>query len=630
MTTIKTDTNTYPENPKSIQLPPAGGKYIDDLSGVEVIRFTDERDGNGGSFSTTYSVWDSFNVNNTRLWLFEQRGPYYVAGFNPDTFERVGPLEEVVPARGAFVDYETAGWSSRPDIIFIAVDCQIWAYNCVTKSYDTVADLRPFFPAGARFNQLYVSRDDNRFAAVVRSGSSGSGDHGIMVYERSSSTIKLNVQINDINGITMDKSGKFVILVRNDPEGQVKQRIYNVDTGAVELLISDPTNGQPDYCIGHNDCGNDFIVAGDQWRGAFTARKLSTPHDITMAWQYATSVGWILGWHVSCRADNESWALVSTFGGLLKGGTTSPDGPFVREIFQLGVKPPFTGQFRRLVHDRANWVHPNYWDTPRGTISRDGRFLCWTSNNNGPSGIARTEVMVARIEPAPTDGTTPPTPEPPKPDPPKPDPQPPDPQPEPPKPPTGSSVPVVVITAPANNSTVSGEITVTASVTDTARIIEVYLLVDGVVAGGPLTAAPYQFKLDTKKLADGNHSLLVRAWNELATPGDGKISVNVVNSPAPQPEPPIPPKPCSISAPASISIARNSSGKIPVQLQDLTGPVTVTVSGSDGQVTVTPLTWNAGPSSTIKEFGVKVKRQSRSITFSSPCGSVSVKVNVVS
>lgn len=99
--------------------------------------------------------------------------------------------------------------------------------------------------------------------------------------------------------------------------------------------------------------------------------------------------------------------------------------------------------------------------------------------------------------------------------------------------------------------------------------------------------------------------------------------------PVPEPPAPEPPKPtCSISAPASISIRRNSTGSIAVTLQDLSGPVEVKVIGSDGQVTVSPLTWQAGPTSTVKQFSVKVKRQSRTITFQSPCGSVSVRVEV--
>lgn len=92
-------------------------------------------------------------------------------------------------------------------------------------------------------------------------------------------------------------------------------------------------------------------------------------------------------------------------------------------------------------------------------------------------------------------------------------------------------------------------------------------------------------------------------------------------TPAPTPE-------CSISAPNSITIRQNGSGTIPVTLTNLSGPTQVDVIGSSGQVTIFPLIWQAGPTSTNKQFQVKVKRQSRTITFQSPCGVVDVRVNV--
>lgn len=99
--------------------------------------------------------------------------------------------------------------------------------------------------------------------------------------------------------------------------------------------------------------------------------------------------------------------------------------------------------------------------------------------------------------------------------------------------------------------------------------------------------------------------------------------------PAPTPTPaPAPIPPCTISAPTSISVPRNSTGSIPVTLQNVSGATEVRVSGSDGQVTVSPLVWQAGPSSTVKQFQVRVKKQSRTITFQSPCGKVDVRVNV--
>lgn len=111
----------------------------------------------------------------------------------------------------------------------------------------------------------------------------------------------------------------------------------------------------------------------------------------------------------------------------------------------------------------------------------------------------------------------------------------------------------------------------------------------------------------------------------------GSMPVPPPPLPIPVPEPPPPPKPtpCAISATTSVSIPRNSSGSIAVRLDNLSEPTEVKVVGSDGQVTVSPLVWNAGPTSAVKQFSVRVKKQSRTITFQSPCGLVTVRVNVV-
>jgi hypothetical protein len=172
-------------------------------------------------------------------------------------------------------------------------------------------------------------------------------------------------------------------------------------------------------------------------------------------------------------------------------------------------------------------------------------------------------------------------------------------------------------------------------------------LVDGLVKAGT-DRAPYDLILDTtSKVEDGQHSIHVRAWNKLGKAGDSKpITVTVKNAiaepaPLPIPEPPapvptptpIPPTPepakrCSITAPASVSIPRNGTGVIPVTLHDLTGPTEVRVIVPDGQVTLLELSWMASATSSTKQFQVRVKKQSRTITFQSGCGSVQVRVNV--
>lgn len=69
--------------------------------------------------------------------------------------------------------------------------------------------------------------------------------------------------------------------------------------------------------------------------------------------------------------------------------------------------------------------------------------------------------------------------------------------------------PTANITAPANNATVSGTITVAANGSDNVEVVGAVLLVDGVevfVLGGP---GPFQFALNTATLTSGSHTLVV-------------------------------------------------------------------------------------------------------------------------
>lgn len=88
-------------------------------------------------------------------------------------------------------------------------------------------------------------------------------------------------------------------------------------------------------------------------------------------------------------------------------------------------------------------------------------------------------------------------------------------------------------------------------------------------------------------------------------------------TPSPSPSPsPTPVPSCTIGAPSSVTVPRNNSADIVVTSNSLV-PITINVTGSDGQVTVSPLS-KTGLSPFI--FRARVKRQTRTITFTSPCG----------
>jgi len=449
-----------------VPLPLAGGKFYDEMFGTQVMRFTDESDGD--YFGTAYSVWPTFNCDNTRVYL-QSGGGWALGEFNPTTFRRSGALHSIPNAPFTnYAHYESAFWSfTDPNKLFILVDAKIYYYSPLTDTYTLVKDLQSYFGAGWFFNQLYVSSNDNRFGFNTWNGS---GNQGFAVYELSTDTLKLDVRNTDVNGITMDKSGQYVLFV-TDSLGYYTQYIYSVDAGTFETLISDVNTGLPDFGIGHNDAGQSVIVGADQWNGGFSFRNMGTPHTVSHPFTYAP---YWFNFHLSMRADNDEWVLVGTYGDT---GVSAAPPKYYQELFQTNNT---NGSLRRLVHGNSNYqanvflcptcpvtvtgatnatpiviatsgphrmltgMRPQisgiggntaangtwtatvidathfsldgstgngaytsggqvyaemYWDTPRANMSRDGKFIAWTSNWNGVPGGGRRDLFIAQVDP---------------------------------------------------------------------------------------------------------------------------------------------------------------------------------------------------------------------------------------
>jgi chitodextrinase len=67
--------------------------------------------------------------------------------------------------------------------------------------------------------------------------------------------------------------------------------------------------------------------------------------------------------------------------------------------------------------------------------------------------------------------------------------------------------PTVAITAPAANATISGVTTVSANATDNIGVTSVQFKVDNASTGAAITAAPYNYSLNSSTLSNGNHIL---------------------------------------------------------------------------------------------------------------------------
>ena len=92
-------------------------------------------------------------------------------------------------------------------------------------------------------------------------------------------------------------------------------------------------------------------------------------------------------------ADNERWVLSSRFS--TSGGPVL--NPFDNEIVQVATDG--SNRVRRIAHHRS--VVSIFEDQPKASISRDGRYVAFTSNW-GTIGGRRDVYLVVNIPPAPT------------------------------------------------------------------------------------------------------------------------------------------------------------------------------------------------------------------------------------
>lgn len=89
--------------------------------------------------------------------------------------------------------------------------------------------------------------------------------------------------------------------------------------------------------------------------------------------------------------------------------------------------------------------------------------------------------------------------------------------------------PVTAVTAPANNVTVSGTVSVAADASDNVGVTKIEFYVNGILTATD-TATPYVYSWNTSALASGTYTLMTKAYDAAGNIGQsGVVAVNVVN-----------------------------------------------------------------------------------------------------
>ncbi len=419
---VKTDRAVYTE-PTLPPLPHAGGKWRDEVFGTEIMRATDEDDHGAPGLSTFYSHWPTFNANNTKLLIRKgNSGDAMLKDFDPVNF-KIGASHSLPALPGSYsVAWEGATWSNTdPNIIYCHASyydggMKLYAYDVTagtSSGFTLIKDFSSYNEGNDFLRQMYVSGDDDVFCFMhVRAGYNDGEPVYYFVYRKSTNSVLYHnpssAYAGGINEVHVDKSGKWLAIALNQTQSDnTRSRFLNIATGSVEAL-SFNANDNPG---GHGDIGTEREAGFDNWSDGIKVRQYSDLHNPENVFLYHTAAGerdWTQDFHGSLLADNEDWLTIGTY-----------DDKDIRDLTDYGIFEDEIAQVtldgshrvRRIAHTRSDVaadepqtgeITPDdsngYWAMPKPTVSKDGRYIAFSSNweNSG-----RLDLFILRVPRAP-------------------------------------------------------------------------------------------------------------------------------------------------------------------------------------------------------------------------------------
>ena len=335
------------------------------------MRLTDAND--GSDCRVEYSYWPTFNVDSTRakvLCVIGGVNRTKIWTFNPTGFQRGAAL----PMMTTFPQSTDPIWSDiDPDILYGYSQTRVLvSYQVVTQAMTTVKDFTSVLPSGGQLQQMSMSENDDRFAFHFTNSSWQ--PLGYIVWDRSANAILINRTEANVDEVQIDKTGRYLSVVYTSGNA----RVWDLET-MTSTTLTWGVNG-----FYHHDSGRGSKLTYTGTTNGFAYRSLATPHTVVPLLTLSTGNKTA---HFSMRAADEQWGLVSHY----NNNGSAVSAPFDNEIFQ--VKTDGSGQVRRIAHHRS--VFNDYVDAPFANISKDGRFVAFSSNWGNANG--RRDVFVARI-----------------------------------------------------------------------------------------------------------------------------------------------------------------------------------------------------------------------------------------
>ena len=291
---------------------------------------------------------------------------------------------------------------------------KLYTYRPSTNVFALLKDFAPQLAPGQPdyLFEMHVAQDgkDDIFTFMQNRVGNPENPLYFIVWRRSTDTVLYHISNDatfDANAALPDKSGRWIFFPLNKVQPDLsKHRTLDLQTNTWQTTY---WNG-PDDSPTHGDVGTGTLTGRGNWSGGFNLRSLSNVHSSAILFDNKDAKG-VLDWtndlHTSLYADDESWVLLGLYDDPAETGPET--GAFENEVMQIAMDG--SQRIRRLFHHRSHIDNfsdtTGYWAVPKPTISKDGRFIAFTSNWGNTS---RYDLFIAKIDPAPSAPTPTPVP----------------------------------------------------------------------------------------------------------------------------------------------------------------------------------------------------------------------------
>ena len=372
--------------------------------------------------TSSSSEQNTWNTNSTRFYVIGTGGNCLLYSFDlatmqvawdpiPGSKNGALPVEDVTFSRtDPNIVY---GKAESPDQVIAQYDISANNLTDLIATTSCVPDLA----ASSHMGDVSVSAGD-QFLLTYEGGKEQDTDMFVVVYEKSLGCRWYNTRTGEIGGqwgpvgkatsgtsflmhnARISISGDWAVLDSSTIPQKFFWQVGTLNVTACGIAV-------PPYCGGHNVGGNNSFANSS---GVLDDMNiLIRPFDnlnsgVQLINPLPKPVQWGFDKHLSWNDDNPTDTMPvcgSTY--LEENGPKATTRAWNREIICLrtdGVQ----SQVWRFGHNRSVYQAADFWSTPRGNISQDGRFYMFTSTwenqlglQSGMTGLFRKDVFIVEL-----------------------------------------------------------------------------------------------------------------------------------------------------------------------------------------------------------------------------------------